>query len=204
MCAIVKLKYFHYTILKNSNLTGIPYLSGTFQPTRNKQFKISIRKKLVYLIELYEYNEYSFLKFHPQIHQNNPDRYKITTMGLTYGEKRKLLNTCCRIILDEIDKNQKNSQIYSFFGQWYEKDNELERLFAKRFDLYEKQVTTFFSDDNFFHFKQKEINLYCLSTKQNKDFREKVSILLENLTVDNDFVAQFMTEQAKKEYLVYD
>ena len=125
-------------------------------------------------------------------------------MGLTHGEIRKLLNTCCRIILEEIDKREKDSKIYSFFGQWYDKDNKLKRLSTKRFTLYGKQVTTFFSDYKFFHFKQNEINLYCLSSSSNKYFSAQVESLLDKLTIDNNFIAQFMTKRAIDEFLTFD
>ena len=197
-------KSFRYTLLKNANLSGIPYTIDFFEATGIKQYKISIRKKLVYIVELYDYKGFVFLKFHPKIHELNPDRYQITTMGLTHSEKRKLLNTCCLIVLDEIDKQLKDDIIYAFFGQWYDKDNQQNRLFAKRFNLYEKQVTTFFSIEHFKHFKFEPINLYCLSTIQNNEFESLILDLLQTLSENQDFVAQFMTKRAIDEYLNFE
>lgn len=197
-------KSFRYTLLKNANLTGITYTIDYFEATGIKQYKISIRKKLVYIVELYDYNGFVFLKFHPKIHELNPDRYQITRMGLTHSEKRKLLNTCCLIVLDEIDKQPKEDIIYAFFGQWYDKDNQQNRLFAKRFNLYEKQVTTFFSIEQFKHFKFDPINLYCLSTIQNNKFKSLILDLLQTLSENQDFVARFMTKRAVDEYLNFD
>jgi hypothetical protein len=197
-------KYFHFTPLKNSDLTGVPYASDSFHPKRIKQFKITVRPRLVYIVELFNYDGYAFLKFHPKIHDSNPEKYQITNIGLKFGEIRKLLNTCCKIVLNEIEKEENANTVYSFFGQWYNKDNQLQRLSAKRFSLYEKQVTTFFSNDNFFHFKQKEINLYCLCSTKNTLFEDQVLQLLDKLTVNNDFIAQFMTDKAKELYLSFD
>lgn len=95
-------------------------------------------------------------------------------MGLTHSEKRKLLNTCCLLVLDEIDKQLKDDIIYAFFGQWYDKDHQQNRLFAKRFNLYEKQVTTFFSIEHFKDFKFDPINLYCLGTIQSSKFESLI------------------------------
>ncbi|PWH86280.1 hypothetical protein [Brumimicrobium oceani] len=78
-------------------------------------------------------------------------------MGLSVGNIKRLLNTSCKIILDEIDKSDNENIIYSFFGQWYEKDNDKNRIISKRFSLYRKQVATFFSLINFFILKKKQL-----------------------------------------------
>lgn len=194
-------KYFHFSLLKNVDLRGIPHSTEVFQAKGLKQYKVSIRKKLVYLIEIYDYDGIEFLKFYPKIHENNPDKYQLTTIGLTYAEIRKLLNTCCKIVLHQFDSEKNKEPIYCFFGQWYSRDNQNDRLTAKRFNLYEKQVTTYFSHTSFKHFKIDPINLYCLGSVHNRKFEEQVGILLEKLSYKHDFVAQFMTESAKRLYL---
>jgi hypothetical protein len=199
-----QFKYFHFTPLKNSDFTGVPFALDSFHPKRIKQYKITVRPRLVYIVELFDYDSYVFLKFHPKIHESNPERYQITDIGLSFGEIRKLLNTCCRIVLTVIEKQDNIDTIYSFFGQWYDKDNKLQRLTAKRFSLYEKQVSTFFSNENFFHYKREEINLYCLCSIKNKQFENQVHQLLDKLTIDINFIAQFMTNKAKALYLVFD
>jgi hypothetical protein len=166
-----------------------------------KSFKLKIRKKLVYIVELFYYQDFVFVKFHPKIHENNSNKYQLTGLGLSIAEIKGLLNTCCKIVLNDLDKNDGNNFIYAFFGQWYVKDNLANRVITKRFSLYEKQVSTFFSHENFFHYKQNVINFYSISPRTNKNFVTRIEQLLDYLTKERELVSLFMTEKAKDEYL---
>lgn len=197
-----QLKYCHYTPIKNSNLSNSihsPYQK--FQPNRIKSFKIKIKQRLVYIVEIYYFKEYAFIKFHPKLHENNINKYQIIDMGMNVENIKKLLNTCCKIILDEIDKSEHADMIYAFFGQWYDKDNLKERLVSKRYNLYKKQVTTFFSVENFSHYYLEIINFYCISPIENRQFIKQVEKLREVLANDLEFTELFMTEKAKDQYL---
>ncbi|WP_159038412.1 hypothetical protein [Brumimicrobium mesophilum] len=125
-------------------------------------------------------------------------------MGLSVGEIKKLLNTSCKIILDEIDKSDDENIVYAFFGQWYKKDNEKNRIASKRFNLYRKQVNTFFTLDRFVHSEEEIINFYCISPKQNKRFNDQIIKLRNELANDLSLTELFMTEKAKEDFLGYD
>ena len=131
----VSFSSYHYTQQKNSDYSeGFPYTNQGLKPDKIKSFKVKIRRKLVYIIELYCFGNYAFIKFHPKIYENSNDKYKLVGMDLRIGQIRKLLNTCCKIILREIDKNEDPSLVYGLIGQWYEKDNLQKRIVTKRFD----------------------------------------------------------------------
>lgn len=197
-----QFKYCHYTPLKNSILTSnssLPFQKDS--PDRIKTFKVKIKRNLIYIVEIYYYNVYAFIKFHPKIHENHPKKYQIVGMELAIGEIKKLLNTSCKIILDQIDKNDDEDIVYAFFGQWYDKDNDKRRIISKRFNLYRKQVTTFFSYENFFHAEEEIINFYCISPKTNKNFNKQVKKLKSELANDMCLTELFMTEKAKDDFL---
>jgi|SRR5690554_4169147 len=200
-----QLKYCHYTPIRNSSLTSsvsLPFQKDN--PDRIKAFKIRIKKSRVYIVEIYYYQEFAFIKFHPKIHENHPEKYQIIGMGLSVGEIKKLLNTSCKIILDEIDKSDNENIVYAFFGQWYDKDNEKNRIASKRFSLYRKQVATFFSIDKFFHSEEEVVNFYCISPKKNKKFNKQVIKLRNELANDMSLTELFMTEKAKEDLLGYE
>ncbi|MBP5982313.1 MAG: hypothetical protein KA734_01215 [Fluviicola sp.] len=202
MDKLQQYKYFKYTPLKRSNLRGIPQFNQDYiQPTTVKSYKVAIRNKIKYIVELYYYESIVFLKFHPKVFENHPNKYQLIGMNLRISEKRGLLNTCCKIILDEIDKSNDEKAVYCFFGQWYEKDNRLNRMHTKRFELYEKQATTFFSNQNFFHFKQSLINFYAISPIQNNKVSQQINQLFDEMTKKDEIIGQFMTERAKNEFL---
>jgi hypothetical protein len=205
MDIIQQNNFFHFSHLKNTNSKNVSLdLGDSFYPSGVKFFKIKIRKNLIYIVELYYYNEYVFIKFHPKVHENNPKKYQLIGMGLKNEEIRKLLNTCCKIVLYDIDKNSSSNFVYAFFGQWYDKDNRFSRLTSKRFSLYEKQVATFFSEDKFHHFKREIINFYSISSVENKNFVPQIKSLLTKLIFNEEIISLFMTEKAKDQYLVFD
>jgi hypothetical protein len=190
------LKFFHFSTLRNSlqNQTptedfGGPRLLGT------KEFKIRVRPKLIYIVQINYYSNIALLKFHPKLFEDHPDKYKRVDVGLTHSEKRGLLNTCCKIVYHELEKN--NNFHYGFFGQCYEKDDLKNREVTRRFDWYTKQVTTFFSDENYNHQKISIINFYCISKKKNSKFKANNFLLFleqENLIIE------FMTAKIRREF----
>src|SRR5690554_148826 len=195
-------KYYHYSQQRNSELRNSSYLSDRgLEPTKIKSFKIKIRKRIIYTVELFYYEDVVFIKFHPKLYESHPDKYQIIDVGLQLSEIKRLMNTCCKIVLNDLNKDDNSDLIYAFFGQWYFKDNQQKRISSKRFCLYEKQVSTFFSIKEFNHFKQKEINYYSVSLKSNQSFDKQNERVLDLLTRDEELVKLFMTETAVKEYL---
>lgn len=191
-------KYFHYTPLKNSvpnsNLSENNVLSlskGT------KIIKIKVRPKLIYTVEIMFYTEIAFLKFYPKMFEEHDDKYKKIGIGLSIGESRRLLNTCCKIVYEEMNKTENIS--FGFIGQCYEKDDRKDRKVTKRFDWYVKQVAIFFSPENYNHIKIEKINFYCIKKKTESKFMAEKFIE----TLDREgWITDFMTKKVRDEYLL--
>jgi|GEM_PF-5133937 len=165
-----------------------------------KIYKVKIRKKIKYLIEIYYYENIAFVKFYPKLHENNPDKYKMVGMNLTFPEKRMLLNTCCDIVSKEIEKSPEI--IYSFIAQVYDRDNEKEREMSIRFSVYRKVVTTLFKTSLYDHFNIEEINFYCISKKENKKFNHNLGEFLSAAMASKEnIVFEFMTNRTRCQFI---
>ena len=90
-----------------------------------KIYKINVRPKLVYYIELDYYEHTVFIKFYPKIMESEPDKFKKVGMGLKIAEVRKLLYTCCVFVYKEIQMSPQ--KVFSFVAQIYDRDNLLKR-----------------------------------------------------------------------------
>lgn len=190
--------YYHYTPQRNSDRKHLPNVSiAKIEPSRIKEFKVKVRPKIIYCVELFYYDEIIFVKFHPKLFETDSDKYKKVGMGLSTAEIKTFLNTCCKIVAQDFTKNSK-SHIYSFIGQWYDKDNIKARLLTKRFSLYKKQVTTYFSAETFMHVTYDLINFYCITSKNNKSLQPQLNKLFETLASHNSIIEDFMTEKAKE------
>ena len=126
---IETLEYFKYTPLTNTKVDHQdPANQSEIIPDKKKGYKITVRSRLIYKFELFYYEHFVFVKFYPSKFQASADKYSRSNIGLKVAETRKLLNTCCKIVHLEMNKNENEDKIYAFFGQWYEKDNRLKRL----------------------------------------------------------------------------
>lgn len=161
-----------------------------------KIYKISVRVKLKYHIEIYYYEHFAFVKFYPKVFESYPDKYKKVGMKLTIREKRMLLNTCCDIVYKEIKKTP--SIIFAFIAQVYDRDNVLNRLLTVRFSLYKKQVTTFFNSDDYVHFNYEPFNFYCITKIDEFTFIKRLQSLLDVLMTNEELSSQFMTDRQKR------
>lgn len=90
-----------------------------------KIYKIKVRQKLVYYIELDYYEHTVFIKFYPKIIESEPSKFKKVGIGLKIAEIRKLLYTCCVLVYQEIQMNPQ--KVFSFVAQIYDRDNLLKR-----------------------------------------------------------------------------
>ncbi len=151
---------------------------------------------MIYLIELFYYEELTFIKFYPKIHENNPNRYKVCDIGLSNSEKRKLLNTCCSIVHDEIEKDKE--RLFAFVAQIYDRDNEKKREISVRFSIYRKQVTTFFKLENYSHLMIKDFNFYCMAKASNKSFSKKIEAFITKAKKQESLVMEFITDRGRE------
>ncbi len=162
-------------------------------------YKVKIRNKIVYHIELYFYKDFGFIKFYPKKFENDPNRYKRVGIGLTLIEKRSLFMTCCEIVSKYSEKNP--DLIYAFVAQVYDRDNDLDRLISIRYSIYKKLVTTYFSSDEYLHFSMDHFNFYAISKMSESDFIKKLQALIDKVEQDEDFCFQFMTQKQQQELI---
>lgn len=145
-------------VLDQNDPLNIELYNGVF---KIDQYKVKIRSRIVYLIEIHYYERLAFLKFLPKILENSEDKFKQIGLGLKVGEIRKLIRTCSFLINSILEKN--NQLNFAFFGQVYDKDDEKNRLVSKRFELYKKQVVTDFYSEKIRHLEFEMLNFFTVS-----------------------------------------
>lgn len=157
-----------------------------------KIYKINVRPKLVYYIELDYYEHTVFIKFYPKIMESEPDKFKKVGMGLKIAEVRKLLYTCCVLVYEEIQMSPQ--KVFSFVAQIYDRDNLLKRKKSIRFSVYKKMVTTYFNDRDYIHFNLEAYNFYCITRIENTTkFLPILQELTDAVSQDNHLLNEFVT-----------
>jgi hypothetical protein len=157
-----------------------------------KIYKINVRPKLVYYIELDYYEHTVFIKFYPKIMESEPDKFKKVGMGLKIAEVRKLLYTCCVLVYKEIQMSPQ--KVFSFVAQIYDRDNLLKRKKSIRFSVYKKMVTTYFNDKDYIHFNLEAYNFYCITRIENTTkFLPILQELTDAVSQDNHLLNEFVT-----------
>jgi hypothetical protein len=177
--------------LDQNDPLNIELYSGVY---KIDQYKIKIRNKLVYLIELHYFEKFIFIKFYPKILENSDAKYKSIGMGLKISEIRKLIRTCS----DLINRILKSNPLFNFafFGQVYDKDDEKGRLISKRFELYKKQVATDFYSEKIKHLEFEMLNFYTISLKTEDEFNADISSFIEFVKFNPNKFQSFMTKKA--------
>lgn len=178
-------------VLDQNDPLNIELYNGVF---KIDQYKVKIRSRIVYLIEIHYYERFAFLKFYPKILENSEDKFKQIGLGLKVGEIRKLIRTCSFLINSILEKN--NQLNFAFFGQVYDKDDEKNRLVSKRFELYKKQVVTDFYSEKIRHLEFEMLNFFTVSLKSEKDFEEDIEHFIEYVKFHQDKFQSFMTKKA--------
>lgn len=199
---IEKLKYYRYTQQTNVKIDHRdPANQSVVIPDKKKEFKIKVRPKLIYKFELFYFGFYVFVKFYPSKLQGSDERYSKANIGLKIEEVRTLLNTCCKIVHHDMSHEENEDCLYSFIGQWYEKDNQLRRLSAVRYSIYLKQTANVFFQDQYQHNWFEILNLYCLSQMDYDNHKLKVSGLLHFLASNPTLTMSFLTEAGKDRFI---
>jgi hypothetical protein len=157
-----------------------------------KIYKIKVRQKLVYYIELDYYEHTVFIKFYPKIIESEPSKFKKVGIGLKIAEIRKLLYTCCVLVYQEIQMNPQ--KVFSFVAQIYDRDNLLKRKKSVRFSVYKKMVTTYFNDQDYIHFNLEAYNFYCITRIENTEkFLPILQELTDAVSQHNHLINEFVT-----------
>ena len=191
--------YFNYgSPIYHQNKIGTDPSNSFFLELKGKKiYKVKVRNKIKYFIELYYYEHFVFVKFYPKLLENDPDKYKKVGVGLTIKEKRKLLMTCCDIVAKEMFRD--SDQIFAFVAQIYERDNDKKRLTSKRFQWYVKQVATFFNNVDYEHFVFEPFNFYSLNKVSVPDLQQKIKWLFEQTELNVDLLNELITDEMKLE-----
>lgn len=138
---------YPYRFLMNERPDG-DYLVGTGIYT----FR-STKSNLVYLVRVEHYRmEVYIIKFYLKSNRNSPHKYSLLTNTF---EPRRILNTCVNILLDIYRDNPDAS--FGFIGANLIGESEAN---TKRYRVYKKIVTTYFTDIYFHQLQCGEKRLY--------------------------------------------
>ena len=158
------------------------------------QYKVKIRLRLIYLIEIHYYERFASIKFYPKILENSENKYKQVGIGLKIGEIRRLIRTCSNLIKSLLIQNSNYN--FAFFGQVYDKDDVKKRLISRRFELYKKQVTSDFYSEKIKHLEFEMMNFYTVSLKTEIEFNDDITSFIEYVKFHQDKFQALMTKNA--------
>lgn len=140
------ITHYPFTFVMRDKSGDVPVLLYHFRSTRTNQWYI-VR------VEQYPMNFYG-IKFHLKSDSNNPKKYNRLT-GL--NEARPVINTCIAILMEVSNENPESS--FGFIGANLQGESERE---TKRFRVYKRILTTYFSEEHFFHYQIIEKSAYAL------------------------------------------
>ena len=144
------LFHYPYTFLTRQNTGGLPVLIYHFRSTRTKRW---------YIVRVEQYpHEFFGIKFYLKDDRLNPHKYNRLT-GL--NEPRPVVNTCIAILM-ELAAQYPNSS-FGFIGANMLGESEAE---TKRFRVYRRILTTYFSEEHYLHYQLVEKSAYALVRKQ--------------------------------------
>lgn len=130
----------------------------------------STKSNLVYLVRVEHYKmDIYIIKFYLKSNQNSPHKYNLLTNTF---EPRRIINTCIRILLDIYQQDSQAS--FGFIGANRIGENEDN---TKRYRVYKKIVTTYFTDIYFYHHYNVDKSAYILINK--KKLKENPALIQE-------------------------
>lgn len=146
-------------MITSCNITGYPYRFIMRRIDNNVpcllyRFK-STKTNRVYLVRVECYPNYFFgVKFYLKSDESSPKKYNRLT-GL--NEPRPIINTCILIMLDLSQQYPRSS--FGFIGS---NINGESHFLTKRFKVYSKIISTYFSEDNFLHYQIDDKSTYAM------------------------------------------
>lgn len=118
----------------------------------------STKSNLVYLVRVEHYKmDIYIIKFYLKSNRNSPYKYNLLTNTF---EPRRIINTCINILMDIYQKHPDAS--FGFIGANRIGESEAN---TKRYRIYKKIVTTYFTDIYFYHHYNTEKSAYILINK---------------------------------------
>lgn len=143
------LECYPYNFVMRQNTGNVPVLIYHFRSPRTNQW---------YIVQIEEYPSCFYgIKFYLKADRHNPHKFNRLS-GL--NEPRPVINTCIAILM-ELSKQSPNSS-FGFIGANIigEAENE-----TKRFRVYRRILTTYFSEEQFLHYQIVEKSAYALVRK---------------------------------------
>lgn len=163
------LQHYPYTFLTRQSTGNTPVLIYHFRSTRTKKW---------YIVRVEQYpNDFFGIKFYLKDDRLNPHKYNRLT-GL--NEPRPIIYTCIAILM-ELAELYPNSS-FGFIGANLIGENEQE---TKRFRVYRRILTTYFSEEHFLHYQIVEKSAYALVRKSVLEKRPNVIMEISTYFSDN-------------------
>ena len=118
----------------------------------------STRTKKWYIVRVEQYpNDFYGIKFYLKDDRLNPHKYNRLT-GL--NEPRPIIHTCIAILMELAEQNPNAS--FGFIGANLLGESDYE---TKRFRVYRRVLTTYFSEEHFLHYQIIEKSAYALVSR---------------------------------------
>lgn len=150
--------------MRDTTSGDVPFLLYHFKSSFSHQW---------YVVRVEQYPKDFFgIKFYLKADKLNPHKYNRMT-GL--NEPRPVINTCIAILL-EISMHNPHAS-FGFIGANMI-DEDMEE--TKRFCVYRRILTTYFSENEFYHYQMKEQSAYALIRRSELDAQPQ---LLETLNM---------------------
>jgi hypothetical protein len=143
------LPHYPYTFLTRLSSGEVPVLVYHFRSTKTKRWYI-VR------VEQYPHDFYG-IKFYLKSDGRSPRKYNRLT-GL--NEPRPIIYTCIAILMELAERYPNSS--FGFIGANLIGESENE---TKRFRVYRRILTTYFSEEHYLHYQIKEKSAYALVRK---------------------------------------
>ncbi|MBO6075030.1 MAG: hypothetical protein J6P74_07870 [Paludibacteraceae bacterium] len=160
------LPHYPYTFLTRQNAGEVPALVYHFRSTKTKQW---------YIVRVEEYpNQFYGIKFYLKADSRSPRKYNRLT-GL--NEPRPVIYTCIAILMELAEQFPNAS--FGFIGANLIGESEWE---TKRFRVYRRILTTYFSEEHYFHYQIIEKSAYALVRK---------TVINNNPNIINEISAYF-------------
>ncbi len=157
------LQHYPYTFLMRDISGDVPVLVYHFRSPKTRQW---------YIVRVEEYpSDFYGIKFYLKADRLNPNKFNRLT-GL--NEPRSIINTCIAILMDLTDTCPEAS--FGFIGSNIIGEDEYE---TKRFRVYRRMLTTYFSEEQYHHYQIVEKSAYALVSRKalsaNPDLIKKIS-----------------------------
>lgn len=140
------LPHYPYAFLTRQTVGDISVLIYHFRSTRTKKW---------YIVRVEQYpNDFFGIKFYLKDDRLNPHKYNRLT-GL--NEPRPIVYTCIAILMELSEQYPDSS--FGFIGANLPGEGEKE---TKRFRVYRRVLTTYFSEESYLHYQIVEKSAYAL------------------------------------------